>query len=284
MVAVVLGSDRAVESLRQLAKRMGGEVHMNVTKHTTHVVDADAAPGPRVRREVETLRRAEAPGSMEVVTGAWLDACCAEGRRVPLEPKYVRFACAATREEMSSAMDPWGDRFGELASEGSLCEAMALVRRQRHEAQSSALVQHGAPAQPPPAASSALAEECVLSEFGRLDDETSTRLSTRHSMLRGATVYAPPASAALRLRLRLRGARLLDDPDAAATHAALPAHSSAAEQLVLKGLMRGAMLQHEALHAVPSRHKHYVSERWLTECERTGRRCEEQPEEQWFDA
>lgn len=333
------GCGRSIQELEGLVVRLGGEVHKNVTSRTTHIIDADARMGGRVAREVARLRQAAATdgaggavagggdtgtsGGTEVVTASWLIACDRERARVPLEPKYVRYANAETAEAMAARMDAWGDRYAQLADLESMREAMRLVRKERQARQGlsgwegvrvlgmeqGAYRQEvGQAMQPPstprrgasshpigaprrvssvptstPFATSVL-EDVVASALRSFNnDAIVARLGTRHAVLRGASVYTPAAHPALRLRLRLLGARLLDAPIAEATHVALPSNSSLEERRAVRAALRDAMISQLEVEDVATTHKHLVSERWLDRCEHACARVDELPEGQWFD-
>jgi DNA ligase-4 len=116
------------------------------------------------------------------------------------------------------------------------------------------------------------------------DDATVTHLGTRYTLLRGMTVYTPAADPAMRLRLRLLGARLLDAPSAEATHLALPSSSSLQERRAVRAALGNAMVgQSVAEEGRAAHYKHLVSERWVEQCERACARVDEMPEGQWFD-
>jgi hypothetical protein len=335
------GGGRSVAELETLVKLLGGEVDKNVTIRTTHIIDADNRMGGRVAREVARLRQAASTGGAgqpvsgggarasgggtQVVTASWLDACHRERARVPLEPKYVRYANAQTAEAVAARMDTWGDRYAELADLSSMREAMGLVRRERlarrdlgdgagapmlgmeQGAQGQGERQAGpAPTAPqrgasfhsagvprdvstavspsaPPFTASVL-EDAVASALRSLhNDSIVKRLRTRYALLRGTTVYAPASNTALRLRLRLLAARLLDAPVAEATHVALPSTSSPDERRAVRAALRDAMVSHYEEEGAASAHEYLVSERWLDQCERACARVEELPEAQWFD-
>ena len=139
---------------------------------------------------------------------------------------------------------------------------------------------------PPPAAGEEGdgGEAAVAAKLRRLDDASATALRTQYSALRGAVAYAP--SAAARLRLRLRGARVLDAPAADATHAVLPDGADVrAAAAAARTAFREAMLREEAAEdeeggggARPF-HKRIVTEGWLAACEEAGAWVDERPYE-----
>jgi DNA ligase-4 len=261
-------------------------------------------------------------GGVEVVTACWLDACDKERALVPLEPKYVRYANARTAEAMAARMDAWGDRYAEVTDLNSMREAMGLVRRERQDGkgfgaglrlrgteqgvQGPGERPAGEPPIPPRRATSSrptdvlqdgptsalpiapfttsILEDTVAAALRSIrDDEVVTRLGTRYTLLRGMTVYTPPNHPALRLRLRLLGAKLLDAPLVEATHVALPSSSSLEERRAVRETLRDAMLSQFEAERVAADSKHLVSERWVQQCERACARVDELPEGQWFE-
>ena len=88
---------------------LGGQVHANETAETNLVVDADEVMGQQVRYMVEDCE-SKKKEAYDIVTARWLFDCeehaQRHGQRLPLEPRYVRYATPLTKEKMEASMDP----------------------------------------------------------------------------------------------------------------------------------------------------------------------------------
>ena len=261
------------------AVETSGSKKKEVEKPTTHVFDPDEEPGMSVKAQLKQAESAAKKGEelpYDLVKGEWVTACAeaneGRGARLPLEPRYERKFTEATKAIVGETMDEFGDRYAAAADLDSLEAAMRLSRKLR----------------PPPAAGEEGdgGEAAVAAKLRRLDDASATALRTQYSALRGAVAYAP--SAAARLRLRLRGARVLDAPAADATHAVLPDGADVrAAAAAARTAFREAMLRDEEAEEAGEEggggarpfHKRIVTEGWLAACEEAGAWVDERPYE-----
>ena len=128
------GTRGSKEELQRLVHALGGQVHANETAETNLVVDADEVMGQQVRYMVEDCE-SKKKEAYDIVTARWLFDCeehaQRHGQRLPLEPRYGRYATPLTKEKMEASMDPWGDRYAEPASEATLKVASALLRNEQ---------------------------------------------------------------------------------------------------------------------------------------------------------
>ena len=286
-------SPRSVAALQQLVAAHGGTVRAHPMAETTHVIDVDETPGAQVALMIRAARSSEAP--YDIVRAEWLLDCDACGNRVELEPRYILYASVATREAMHATMDEYGDRYMEEATSESLERAarLALAEARRsslpHEGQTSlsstdasasAAVSAGhltlrdsdaaATAYP-----SAIDDSIVVELLKQLPDaDVASLTATRTTMLIGVVAYAPRAPT--RIRLRLAGARVVDVPTAATTHAVLPAgfvgDGTAAN--VRSALSHARVAAWEEGGGVTA---WLVDEAWLDACEQQGSRAKENP-------
>ena len=286
-VAVVLGSiwDAAHPSypatLQKLLAAHGAEVHANMSQLVTLLVVADDLPGAHAQSEVDRARR-DKPAGLDIVNSAWLIDSHEAGRRLELEPRYLLYARPDTEQEMLLAMDPWGDRYREPATLATLGQSAALVQRTPPSRPPddladgrpcSALVpidtQHGKPVAPPSS------EDWVASDFRLLPEADAGTLRRGITCaLLGVVAYSPRA--AMRLRLRILGAKPLAEPAAGVTHAVLP------EASVMDGMcakVRGDLTRARVAAADVDAgiSPWIVSEAWVAECECRGAHAAEQP-------
>ena len=292
-VAVILGSGTrgSKQELQCLVRVLGGQVHANPTAETNLIIDADEMMGPQVRGMVEkaTLETSE---EYDIVTARWLLDCEEYAKqhaaRLPLEPRYMRYATPLTKMRMQSSMDEWGDRYAEPATEESLARSSELLRREQVDKRSKLGAHHSRTHGSSCDDVLALDDESfALQQLRCLPDaDYAALIAGPTSMLSGVVAYAPRA--AIRLRLRLAGARVLDVPDfAAVTHAVLPSSSlvdggcaEVRQRLTAARLAMDRRAESDgdaSAGAAQAKHGYawLVDESWLVACEAGGRRAEE---------
>ena len=217
------------------------------------------------------LRDAPPEGyDFDIVDRQWVADCHEAQCRLPLEPRYVLLAKRTTREQMELTMDRWGDRYETLADETSLSYAMQLVRDERAKPRGAAVGGAGDSSQ------EAVDAMSVDEQLRGLAHGEQLALCTSLSSLRGVVAFAPRV--AVRLRLRLLGADVVDAPAAHMTHAVLPAGAlgdGTAEKLLqqLRELRLPLLQQHGEEHF----QTRLVTEGWLAACEEEGGKADLKP-------
>lgn len=94
--------------IAELALSLGAEsVCARVPDGDLHLAVAALTPSGAMNAVTAAIVRHTAEG-VDVVKPAWLEACAAAGRRVPLEPSFVVHASAATRSAFPRWVDAWG--------------------------------------------------------------------------------------------------------------------------------------------------------------------------------
>lgn len=297
-VAVVKGfgdadpsSRRHPSQLRLLVARLGGTVDANPTSLTTLLIDADDVPGAQIRAEVERAEATKA-ATYDIVSGQWLLDCESADAKVPLEPRYVRYACPETAERMAQLMDVYGDRYFEEATSDSFRTAVKLVgqARAKADAASAAAAKGRAGGGGGGAASStalvavegmgpatARCDDDLLAQIEMLPDADARALTRGPARaLLGVVAYSPHI--ATRLRLRLAGATTCDTPDVRVTHAVLPPDAAGdGTAAAVRAALSSARVASVTSGGGGGGHAAWlVSESWLEACEDATARIDEE--------